>query len=485
MHAHETLLPTPLTTPRLPRGFRDLSPGHEQLRQELIAKAVSVCRKRGLVPLYTPCVEYLDVLAKSGGNELREQTFGVITPDNEAVGLRYELTMSFARYIAEHRSSLSMPFGRYQYGPVWRADKPGPGRFREFFQFDFDIAGASSEIADAEMVGTQYDILAAYGLRPVIHLSSRRVLDRLLDYAAIPQNAGPTVFRVLDKRDKIGIFNVRRELADGYTDSSGAQIPGVGLTRRQINRLQVFLDIQGSERADVISQIRDVLRHVHGAAGEIDSLERVSHALAAADYGDDKVVIDVSVVRGLEYYTGTIFEAIVPAARDAGSFGGGGRYDSLLRKFLGDDLPAVGGSIGIDRVVAALDEQAKEAAERASARVLVANFDAAFTSECMHMTSELRRAGIATELYLGPEHTIRRQLKYADQRSVPLVVLYGADEHSKGIVAIKNMRRGRALSAAAGARNEWLASRAGQTEVRREDLIATITHALQEIARTD
>lgn len=479
MFAQHTAPDTPDTAPRLPRGFRDLSPAHTQLREELIQKAIAVCRNRGLVPLSTPCVEYLDILTKSGSEETRQQTFHVTGPDGESLGLRYELTMSLARHIAEHRN-LMLPFSRYQYGPVWRADKPGPARFREFFQFDFDVVGAASELADAEIIALQYDILAAFGFEPVIHLSSRGVLNRLLDYAFIPQDLGPSVFRVLDKRDKIGFFNVRRELADGYVDSSGAKIPGVGLTRRQIARLQAFLDIRGSERADVIAQIRDVLRNVHGASEEIDSLERVSNELAEHGYGDDRVVIDVSVVRGLEYYTGSIFEVVVPGTHDSGACGGGGRYDSLLRKFLGHDVPAVGASIGVDRVIAALDYPA---GRNATARVLVTNFDPAFTSDYVKMTWDLRRGGIAAELYMGSEQSIGRQLKYANHRGVPLVVICGSDERANGTVTLKNMLAGQMLAAGAGVRGEWLALRAGEMEVKREDLVTSAARLLQEIGQ--
>jgi len=435
----------------------------------------------GFVPITTPAIEYLDVLSGSAGQEAQQSIFRVQTPENEALGLRFDLTVPLARVVAQY-NDLPRPFRRYQVSPVWRFDKPDKGRFREFTQFDLDSVGTESEIADTEIIAGMCDSLSALDVgRYLVRFSSRAVLNLLLKYGEIPAEQGVDVFRVLDKLDKVGPEKVALELMNGYKDESGDTIRGVGLTREQVDRIERFLAIKDASRTDILRQIRELFSGVEGAGAQIDVVERISSHLYALGYGDDRVSLDLSIARGLAYYTGPVFEAIVLDAPQFGSVFGGGRYDDLVMRFLGERIPAVGASLGVDRLLAALAYLDKIDKRKATARVLVVNMDPALTEDYLAMTWELRRQNIPTELYLGMAKGPGKQLKYADQYDVPLVLLYGSNEKQQGVVTIKDMTVGREKAKAVGDRKEWLAARPGQTVVPRAELAATVKRLLSEI----
>src|SRR5205823_192460 len=281
-----------LVQPRLTRGLRDLLPEDTLARQAMIDVVRGVYELYGFVPLTTPAVEYLDVLSGSGGQEIQESIFLVQNPEEEQLGLRFDHTVPLARVIAQYKE-LPKPFVRYTIGPVWRADKPGPGRFREFVQFDIDAVGVQSEMADTEIIGGICDSLDALGVsRYQVRFSSRRVLNLLLTYAAITPERAASVFRVIDKLEKIGIAKVRQELTTGYTDESGDKIPGLGLTTAQVEQIEQFLGIRADSRAEVIKQLRETFGSIPGASEEIGVLEQMSHFLDVAGYHDDRVIID-------------------------------------------------------------------------------------------------------------------------------------------------------------------------------------------------
>lgn len=449
-------------------------------RQQMVDTIRGVYELYGFVPLSTPAIEFLDVLAGSAGEEASQSIFRVSNPENEALGLRFDLTVPLARVIAQYKE-LPRPFRRYQVSPVWRADKPDKGRFREFTQFDLDSVGTESEIADTEIIAGMCDTLSALNVGPyLVRFSSRAVLNLLLTFAGIDEGQGADVFRVLDKLDKVGIDKVKLELMNGYKDESGDTIRGVGLAVEQVDRIQRFLDVKADSRESVLLQLGDLFAGVENAAPQVDAIGRISRHLYSLGYGDDRVSLDLSIARGLAYYTGPVFEAILLDAPQFGSVFGGGRYDGLVMRFLGEPIPAVGASMGVDRLLAALSHLNAIDKKKATARVLVTRMDDALADDYIAMTWELRRAGIPTELYLGTGKGPGKQLKYADQYEIPIVLLYGSNEKNEGIVTIKDMAVGREKTKAVGDRREWLAARPGQFTVPRAELVNAVQKLLSE-----
>jgi histidyl-tRNA synthetase len=466
--------------PRLSRGLRDLLPGAMLARQRMIDTIRGVYELYGFVPLSTPAVEFLDVLSGSAGQEAQSSIFRVTNPENEALGLRFDLTVPLARVVAQYKD-LPRPFRRYQVAPVWRADKPDKGRYREFTQFDLDSVGTVSEIADTEIIAGMCDTLSALQVGGyIVRFSSRAILNLLLAYAEIGGPQGVDVFRVLDKLDKVGLEKVKLELMDGYKDESGDTIRGVGLTRDQVARIEQFLAIKPTSRREVIAKIRELFAGVERATEEIDVVERISNHLYSLGYDDDRVALDLSIARGLAYYTGPVFEAILLDAPQFGSVFGGGRYDNLVMRFLGEAIPAVGASIGVDRLLAALEVLGRLDNRKATARVIVVNMDPALANDYMQITWELRRAGIPTEMYVGTKKRTGQQLQYADGYDIPLAILYGSNEKEQGIVTIKDMSVGREKAKAVGDRKEWLAARPGQVTAARGELVERIRQMLAD-----
>ncbi len=468
--------------PRLSRGLRDLLPEQLLKRQWMIGKIRSVYESYGFLPLQTPAVEYLDVLVGAeAGEEAQRQIFTVRNREDEELGLRFDLTVPLARVIAQYRD-LPRPFRRYQVAQVYRCDKPDPGRFREFTQFDLDSVGAPSEIADTEIVAGMCDTLEALGVDAyLVRYSSRGVLNSMLAYAEIPAAQATDVFRVLDKLEKAGLEKVKLELTDGYVDESGDPIRGLGLAGPQVERIERFLTIRGDRRDDVVDQLRELLAGVEGAEREIDVVDRISRHLAALGYGDDRVALDVSIARGLAYYTGPVFEAILTDAPRFGSVFGGGRYDGLVKRFLGQEVPATGASMGVDRLLAALEHLGKLGRRKSTAQVLVTRLDKRLTDEYLKIAWELRRAGVPTELYLGSPRSLGKQLSYADQLEIPVALIVGEDELARGVVTLKDMDVGRRLTSEISEREEWLAERPGQREVARDRLAEAVRSLLAEI----
>jgi histidyl-tRNA synthetase len=467
--------------PRLSRGLRDLLPEQIGARQRMIDTIRGVYENYGFVPLDTPAIEYLEVLKGSEAGDTAGQVFGVAGPEEEALGLRFDLTVPLARVVAQYRD-LPRPFRRYHVGPVWRADKPDPGRYREFTQFDLDSVGAPSEVADTEIIAGMCDTLTALGAEPYrVRFSSRGVLNLLLPHAGIPRGRGADVFRVLDKLDKIGPAKVRLELTAGYQDESGDRIPGLGLEDRQVDAIEAFLAIESGPRDGVLEELRRLFAGVEGADDEIEVLARISHQLDVLGYGEDRAALDVSIARGLGYYTGPVWEAVLLDAPQFGSVFGGGRYDDLVMRFLGERVPATGGSIGVDRLLAALVHLGRLQTRHSTAEVLVTVLDRSMLDDYLTLTWELRRAGIPTELYLGSGRNPGKQMKYADRTGVPLALLYGPDEKARGVVAVKDLAAGRERSQEIEGREQWVQERPGQRDVPREGLVPALRELLEQI----
>ena len=469
--------------PRLLKGFRDYLPSQMNGRLKMIATIRSVYERYGFQPLDTPAQEYR-VTLMGYGDDNTKQIFGFRNPEEEDVALRFDLTVPLARVVAQY-PDLTMPFRRYQVAPVWRADKPDPGRFREFMQFDLDSVGTSSVAADTEIICGMYDTLLALGLKAfIVRFSDRKVLNSLMDFAAIPRAQAHRVFRVLDKLDKIGQDGITAELTGGRVDASGDRIPGLGLSIAQVDSIKEFLALPGGKRLSVLASLRSLFASVPSAAEAVGELESICTSLDALGIPEEHVVLDLSIARGLDYYTGPVFEARLTDAPEFGSVFGGGRYDGLVERFLGRKIPAVGASIGVDRLFAAMQHLGVISASPSTAQVIVTRMEPERMTEYQILTRELRQAGINTEMYLGEEKGLGKQLQYANRQEIPVAVIMGSNEFAQGEVTVKNLKLGEQLqdrkkTAQGKEREEWLQlSRSVQTTVPRRDVIAHIRSIL-------
>lgn len=459
--------------PRISRGLRDLLPEAMIARQRLVDTVRGVYENYGFLPLETPAIEYLDVLSGSAGEEAQQSIFRVASPEEEALGLRFDLTVPLSRVISQYQG-IPLPFRRYQVAHVWRADKPDPGRYRQFTQFDIDAVGAPCGRADVEILAAICDSLTALKVGPYrVRFSSRTILNLLLKCADIPEAQAQDVFRVLDKLDKIGSEKVKLELTTGYTDSSGDRIRGVGLDLRQVAVIEEFLSITGNTRTAVLEQLGSLFSNVEGSAEELTVIETLSSSLSDLGYHSDRVALDVSIARGLAYYTGPVFEAVLLDAPQFGSVFGGGRYDNLVARFGGTALPATGASLGVDRLLAAIEHLREGGQSRTTVQVLVTVMDEALSRECMLLGFELRRAGIRTEIDVSGGR-LGKQLKRANRLGIPYAVLLGSNELERGVVTIKQMAVAGQQGRAVDDHESWKAARFGQKEVPRAEVADTL-----------
>jgi len=460
------------------KGFRDYLPEQMIARQRVLDIIRQVYERYGFMPLNTPALEYSDVLLGRYGEESDKQIYRFITKDEEDVALRFDLTVPLAR-VVEQYPDLPLPFKRYQLAEVWRVDKPDPGRFREFLQFDVDIVGSPSMLADAEIIAVMCEALDALNLRYQVRFSSRKILNTLAKWARVPDELVLPVFRVLDKMDRIGLEGVVQELTTGRVDASGDRIPGLGLGQEQVARIQHFLSLPRGSRQDVLSSLKTLFQGVEEAEEALRQMEELDGHLNTMEIPEEKARIDLGLARGLDYYTGPIYEGVLLDAPEFGSVIGGGRYDTLIRRG-GSFIPATGASIGVDRLMSALEKIQGKAEKRSPARVLVTVMNPSFLTEYQKMARDLRNAGVPTELYVGPEKNIGKQIQYADQQGIPLVVIAGEEEFSQGVVSVKDLRAGRERSKEISDRRAWLKERAGQVSIPRPSLIPEILRLLKQ-----
>jgi histidyl-tRNA synthetase len=452
-------------------------------RQKMIATIRQVYERYGFLPLDTPAQEYR-VTLMGYGEENTKQIFGFINPEEEEVALRFDLTVPLARVVAQY-PDLPLPFRRYQVAPVWRADKPDPGRFREFLQFDLDSVGVSSNAADVEILCGMYDTLRALGIEHFkVRFSDRKVLNSLLDFAGIPREMAHGVFRVLDKLEKIGLENISAELTTGRMDVSGDKIPGLGLSAASVDRIKEFLAIPQGKRKDVLADMTKLFAQVPSAAEAVAELQFICDALDSLAIPDEQVALDLSIARGLDYYTGPVFEAILTDAPEFGSVFGGGRYDGLVERFLGRKIPAVGASIGVDRLFAAMQKLGLVDMVPSTAQVLVTVMEPARMHDYLKLARMLRAEGINTELYLGEESGLGKQLQYANRLQIPVAIIMGSDEFAANEVTVKDLLLGASLqdrkkSAKGKERDEWLVlSRKAQVKVASSECLACVREIL-------
>ncbi|MBN1885852.1 MAG: histidine--tRNA ligase [Candidatus Krumholzibacteriota bacterium] len=465
------------------KGFRDLLPGEMLARERIISTIRRIYERYGFVPLSTPALEHRDVLL-GYGEEASKQIYLFTDPDGADVGLRFDLTAPLSRVVAEHRD-LPRPFKRYQVQPVWRYDKPDPGRFREFLQFDIDTVGATSRAADAEIVAAMHDCLEALGLAFRIRYSSRNVMNALVALLGLDAGMVKPVLRIIDKLDKQGIENVKLELGPGRTDESGAVIEGLGLGDERIATIERFLAIRGETRAATIDEVRAMLGDAEGADTGVADLADIDRFLTAMGIADERVVVDPSIARGLDYYTGPVFEAVLTDAKleRFGSVMGGGRYDGLIEVFTGERTPATGASIGVDRLFSAMQTAGLIEMKPSTADVIVTVMDRKEIVRYGTIAVELRRAGFNTELYLGNQKSIGKQLKYADRQMIPVAVIAGSNEFERGEVSIKDLRVIKETTVEIEERSEWVEKKVGQVTVKQTKMVAEIRRMLS--ARTE
>src|SRR5690606_36784642 len=402
--------------------------------------------------------------------------------------LRYDLTAPMARYVAENYERLPKPFRSYRSGWVFRNEKPGPGRFRQFMQFDADTVGTPGVAADAEMAMMMADVMEALGIQRgdyVIRVNNRKVLDGVLEAIGLggEENAGRrlTVLRAIDKLDKVGVDGVRDLLGKGRLDESGDFTKGAGLDESQADRVLLLTATSDGSAADKLHAMRSAVSGSSRGEDGVQELADIAAMIAAAGYDDGRVNIDPSVVRGLEYYTGPVFEAELLAEIPNeegqivrfGSVGGGGRYDGLVWRFRGEPVPATGFSIGVSRLMTELKNLGKvETAETiAPVDVLAMDNDTESRGRYQRLVAELRNAGIRAEMYLGGGG-MKAQTKYADRRGSPCVVIQGGDECEKGEVQIKDLEEGKRLSEQIESNVEWRESRPAQFSVPEIELVA-------------
>lgn len=467
--------------PRVPKGFQDFLPGDAALRQHLISTVRKVYDAHGFVPLFTPSVEHRETLLGPGGVDADGSIFRVSCDEDDALGLRFDLTVPLARVVAAHQQDLPRPFRRYQVGTVWRVDKPGPGRFREFMQFDADIVGTTSAVADAEVVSALRDafegLVPARGGPPrfLVRVSDRRLLDALVHFAGLDPARAPDLLRVVDKLDRIGRDKIRLELTEGYVDESGDRVPGVGFDPRHVAAVLRFLEIPRNGRSAVLAALRSFFGGDARGVEAIEAMKEMGDLLTAFGVSEEEAVFDVAIARGLSYYTGPVFEVALLEAPSFGSVGSGGRYDDLVGRFSGQPWPGVGVSCGIDRLLAALKHVGVGQDRPPSADVLVTIMDPARMNDYGAMVRELRAAGLRAEIFTGTGSGFGRQVKYADKAGIGVVVIAGADEFARGSVTVKQMKEPAFDSEAS--RENWLAARLGQREVPRERLVEAVNEA--------
>ena len=506
---------TPRPKAETPKGFRDYFGADVSRRAEMLARIARVYEAHGFDPLESSAVETVEALGKFLPDVDRPNE-GVFAwqedGDGDWLALRYDLTAPLARVYAQHRNDLPTPYRRYAMGPVWRNEKPGPGRFRQFYQCDADTVGTSSMAADAEICMMLADALEAAGIERgdyVIRVNNRKVLDGILEQLALEavrtsfedpevqervvqnseaqagkQGFKDGVLRTIDKFDKVGIDGVRDLLTEGRKDASGAFIDGVGLNDADAGIVLEFLTSKGATNTETRAKLLEAVGQSESGAKGVAELEEIEGLLDAQGYGPDRIVIDPTVVRGLGYYTGPVFEAELTfeitdekgRLRQFGSVAGGGRYDDLVKRFTGQAVPAVGVSIGVDRLLAALEAKGRGAAE-AHGPIVITVMDRDRMADYLAMAAELRGAGIRAEVYLGNPKNFGNQLKYADKRGSPAAVIQGEDELARGVVQVKDLILGAKIAETADL-EEWK-ERPSQTEVSRDKLVDEVKKILK------
>ncbi len=502
---------------RLPRGLEDRGPAAIAATRRMVEKIREVFERYGFEPVETPAMEFTDALGKFLPDQDRpnEGVFSFQDDDEQWISLRYDLTAPLARYVAENFDSLAKPYRSYREGYVYRNEKPGPGRFRQFMQFDADTVGSASPAADAEMCMLAADTMEALGIPRgsyVVKVNNRKVLDGLLELLGLEgyQNAAARliVLRAVDKLDRLGATAVFQLLTSGRKDESGDVTAGAGLSSGQADNVMRYLgyaasvnsgfpeykraiEHPGLQNNDAINWLENRVQLGPTGQDGLEELKQIGVLAAAAGYLGGRITIDLSVVRGLEYYTGPVFEVellletIDEKGRPVrfGSVGGGGRYDGLVSRFRAETVPATGFSIGVSRLQAALDYLNRDKPKRAEfGPVVVTVFDRDRVADYQQMVAALRDQNIRAELYLGNPKNMGNQLRYADRRHSPCVIIQGSDERDDPAgpqVVLKDLVLGAELARLEKDREEYLQKQGeAQTKVPQASLVEAVRKIL-------
>ena len=501
---------------RLPRGFGDRSASDIRATDEMMGKIREVYERYGFDPIETPMFEYTDALGKflPDSDRPNEGVFSLQDDDEQWMSLRYDLTAPLARHFAENFNDIQTPYRTYRAGWVFRNEKPGPGRFRQFMQFDADIVGAPNVSADAEMCMMMADTMEALGIARgdyVIRVNNRKVLDGVMEAIGLggDENAEKrlNVMRAIDKLDRLGVEGVRALLGKGRKDDSGDYTDGVGLGDEQSNALLNFIESaagEGNWKGD-ISKPFDIQPVLIKGEFPFEFNDKIREGLAELNlmspmfikcgYPADRIQIDFTCVRGLEYYTGPVYEAelLFDVTNEKGqkvqfgSVGGGGRYDGLVSRFRGEPVPATGFSIGVSRLMTALKNLGKLDTDPLPAPVIVCVMDRDTESlgRYQAMAQKLRNAGIRAEMYQGNPRQFGKQLQYADRRGSGIAIIQGSDEREAGEVQIKDLFEGKRLSENITDNEAWRAERPAQYSIKEDDLVDAVRSLLEKQKNDD
>ncbi len=415
--------------PRTLKGFRDFLPDLAAAREWIIDTAKTVYRSYGFLPIDTPVLEYTEILLGKGGDESDRQMYRFEDHGGRDVAMRFDLTVPLARFVAQHAGTLGMPFKRYHVGPVWRGENTQRGRYREFMQFDFDTIGTTSVVSDVETVLVVVELARALGLEDAtVRFNHRGVLSGLLERLDLADHT-TSVLRGLDKLSKIGTERVSEEIA-GTTGATPAQIDEILALGQTTGSPDEVLDRVGAMVAGTESGVAGVQR----LADVVSGLEA-----AGADAGE--YALDVSIARGLDYYTGLVYETFLDETPGIGSISSGGRYDDLAGIYTTQELPGIGGSLGVDRLLAAFEELGRIGESSASATVLLTLFAEDRRDDHLAVAGELRRSGVAVEVY-PDARKLGVQLRYADRRGHRFAVIIGDTEWEAGTAQLKELASG-------------------------------------------
>ena len=472
-----------------PKGFRDNFHNYLKKRDEVLEVVNRVYELYGFERLETPAIETVDALGKflPDVNRPNEGVFAWQDENDSWLALRYDFTAPLARAFSQHRNMLQVPYKRYSFGPVWRNEKPGPDRFKEFHQFDADIVGTSSFMADAEMCFIIFDVLKELGFSVddyLTRISNRKILSGLIQAVKLEGSTGLgdielVVFRAIDKLDRLGLGGVENLLGKGRTDSSGDFTQGANLSASQIDTIMSFLKITNNDPYKTLEEMDALIGDSAIGQEGLTELRNIIDTLLSKGRSNVSFKIDPSVVRGLAYYTGPVFETELSTSTSSiGSISGGGRYDDLVSRFTGEKVPSTGVSIGIDRIVSFLHEKDSEK-KSGVVDVLVTVMDKNLMQHYIKIATDLRNNGINTDLYVGNPKDFGKQIKYADSRGADFAIVAGTNELEDDIVQIKDLELGRKLSAGISSNEEWKEQPA-QFPVKREALIEKILELLKK-----
>ncbi|MDC9700848.1 MAG: histidine--tRNA ligase [Alphaproteobacteria bacterium] len=480
--------------PRLPHGFVVYTADDLRVRSQLLDRIRNVYELYGFEALETPMIEYTEVLGQFLPDQDRPNggVFSFQEEDGRWLSLRYDLTAPLARYVAAHFDTLPKPYRGYRFGCVFRNEKPGPGRFRQFMQFDADTIGAAGIAADAEICMMAADCMESLGLHHgdyVIRVNHRKLLDGVMEIIGLG-GAGKSarrlsVLRAIDKMDRLGPEAVHLLLGPGRQDESGDFMVGAALDAEQITHIFSLVDLRSEDHEALFAQLKVILDGSGTGLQGVFELEALISLVRAAGFAQNRIRVDPSIVRGLEYYTGPVYEVelLLEMVNNKGrtvcfgSVGGGGRYDGMVGRFRPEDVPAVGFSVGVSRLQAALTGSGLLKSSFLSGPVVVLMMEADRLSDYQRMVRDLRIAGISSELYLGAGG-MRAQMKYADRRRAPLVIIRGDTERDRGEVLIKDLVEGARLSQTVTDNKTWREARPAQVSVPEERLVEEVRHRL-------